>query len=60
MTADSKIPATARTIADEVIGRSDGSAWVTKHDAADQPKMKDRSYVKEATDKAEMRPLRRS
>lgn len=60
LTVNSEIPATARAIADDVIGRSDWSADVTKHDAADQPKMKDRSYDREAMDKAEMRPLCRS
>ena len=57
MTINSEIPATARAIADDVIGRSEWSAHVTKRDAADQPKMKDRSYVNEVRDKAEMRPL---
>lgn len=57
---NSKTPATARAVADEVIGRSDWSAWVTKHGGSNQPKMKDRSYAKEAKHKAEMRPLGRA
>jgi len=54
------IPAIARATADEVIGRSDWSAQVTKHDVVDQPKIKDPSYAKEIKDTAEMRPLGRS
>lgn len=54
------IPAIARAKADEVIGRSDWSALVTKHDVVDQPKIKDPSYAKEIKETAEMRPLGRS